>query len=101
VVQQLCHRHIERHAEVFAVRAGTGTDAPARVLFDLVEENGAAFEGVGHVGKFKSGVYGTVDRDKVIGDGRLLNKVTKAHMSKFRVSHYNWQHDGIGVLGRY
>lgn len=79
MVQELWCRHIEGQAEVFSVGAGVGADAPAGIVLDVLEEDGAAFEGVGDVGEFVGGVYGFGDGDEVVGNGRLVNKFAEVH----------------------
>jgi hypothetical protein len=44
---------------------------------------------VSDVSQFEGSVYGFDDGDEVVGNGRLLNKLTKTHTIKCRVSVYN------------
>jgi hypothetical protein len=49
------------------------------VVFDVVEYDEFAFEGMSHVGNFEVGVDGLADGDEIARFGRLLQKFTKLH----------------------
>jgi hypothetical protein len=79
VVHQFINGNAEAQGEVFSIGAGASADAPVGMVFDVVEEDGAAFKGVGHVGNFKGGVYGFANGDEIAYFGGLFEKVTKLH----------------------
>jgi hypothetical protein len=79
VVHQIGDGHLQVRAEITAIGANSGADAPAGMIDNIVEQDGAAFQAVGYVGNLEGRVNGFFDGDQIADGGGTFDETAEAH----------------------